>query len=73
MRNGLGVRASSCAVCGSREVGTDAVEHGGWLLLARVPALRPPLDAAPRRAACARARRVRAAVQAVRPEVANAA
>jgi hypothetical protein len=73
MRNGLGVRVSSCAVCGSREVETDAVEHGGWLLLAQCPRCdhrwtqalyEPP--------ALVRAA-VRAGVREVRPEVASAA
>jgi hypothetical protein len=32
MQNGLGRVA--CAVCGSRDVSIDAVERGGWLLLA---------------------------------------
>jgi hypothetical protein len=25
----------ACGVCGSRDVHTDAVEHGGWLALAQ--------------------------------------
>jgi len=72
MRNRFGVRELSCAVCGSQDVQSDAVEHGGWLLLAECPrcdhrwtqALREPPAL------------VRAAVRAgavVRPEVANAA
>jgi transcription elongation factor Elf1 len=30
----LAIRAATCPVCGSREVASDAVEHGGWLMLA---------------------------------------
>ena len=37
MQNGLSNRGPACAVCGSREVRTDAVEQGGWLLLAECP------------------------------------
>jgi transcription elongation factor Elf1 len=34
MQNGISSRAAACAVCGSRDVRTDAVEHDGWLALA---------------------------------------
>ena len=61
MSNGFTVRAGACPVCGVREVESDAVEHGGWLLLAECPrcdhrwtqALReePVLARVPRRAA----------------------
>jgi hypothetical protein len=73
MQNGLVARAAACAVCGSREVRTDAVEHDGWLLLGECPRCdhrwTQRLSAAP---AHARAPALVAAV-AVRPEVANAA
>jgi len=65
------IQAGACPVCGAREVESDAVEHGGWLLLAECPrcdhrwtqALREPPAL------------VRAAmrVREVQPEVASAA
>jgi hypothetical protein len=35
MSNSLGVR--TCPVCGAHDARSDAVEHGGWLLLAECP------------------------------------
>ncbi len=69
----LSLRGAACAVCGSRELRTDAVEQGGWLLLAECPRCdhrwtQPLREApAPPRAA------VRVAAPAARPEVASAA
>ncbi len=31
--NGLSIVGAACAVCGSRELRIDAVDHDGWLLL----------------------------------------
>jgi uncharacterized Zn finger protein len=73
MQNGISIPRAACAVCGSREVRTDAVEQGGWLLLAECPRCdhrwtqRLSETSAP---TCAP---VRVAAAAVRPEVANAA
>jgi hypothetical protein len=73
MANGSSIGGAECAVCGSREVRTDAVEHGGWLLLAECPRCdhrwtqRVSEAPAPARAPA------RVAAAAVRPEVANAA
>jgi uncharacterized Zn finger protein len=73
MQNGPSSLAAACAVCGSREVRTDAVEQGGWLLLAECPRCdhrwtqRLCEAPAPVRAPA------RVAAAAVRPEVANAA
>ena len=68
--NRLSIRAASCPVCGSRELHTDAVEHGGWLLLAECPRcdhrFTQPYGAISAHAVVKVAARVR-------PEVANAA
>jgi hypothetical protein len=73
MQNGLSSHAPACAVCGSREVRSDEVEHGGWLLVGECPRCdhrwTQRLSGLP---APARAP-VRVAASAVRPEVANAA
>jgi hypothetical protein len=37
MQNRLSIPGAACAVCGSHEVRTDAVEQSGWLLLAECP------------------------------------
>jgi hypothetical protein len=71
MSNGLPNRGPDCAVCGSREVRTDAVEQDGWLVLGECPRCdhrwTQRLAEAPARAP------VRVADAALRPEVANAA
>ena len=71
MQNRLSIPGPACAVCGSREVRLDAVEHGGWLLLAECPRCdhrwtQPHGELALRAPA-------RVASGAVRAEVANAA
>ena len=70
MQSTVSNRTAACAVCGSREVRTDAVEQGGLLLLAECPRCdhrwTQPLTEAFARAPA------RVAV-AVRPEVADAA
>ena len=85
MANGFSNHGPDCAVCGSREVRTDAVEHectpraasrrraetSSWLLLAECPRCDHRWT---QRLAEAPARMpVRVAAVAVRPEVANAA
>lgn len=73
MQNGLSSRAAACAVCGSREVRTDAVEQGGWLLLAECPRCDHRWTQRLSEAWTPARAPVRAAAVAVRPEVANAA
>ena len=69
--NGLSIVGAVCAVCGSRELRTDAVEHGGWLLLSECARCdhrwTQPFAGATARAA------VRVAARAHPPEVASAA
>ena len=71
MQNRLSIPGPACAVCGSREVRLDAVEHGGWLLLAECPRCDHRWTQ-PHRELALRAP-VRVASGALRAEVANAA
>jgi hypothetical protein len=71
MQNGLPIRAAACALCGSPEVRTDAVEESGGLLLAECPRCDHRWTQ-PSREALARAP-MRVAAPAMRAEVANAA
>ena len=71
MSIGLSNRGPACTVCGSREVRSDAVENGGWLLLAECPRCdhrwTQPLGEAPARTPA------RVTALAPLPEVASAA
>jgi hypothetical protein len=69
--NGLSIRGATCAVCGSREVHTDAVEQAGWLLLAECA--RCDHRWTQRFAGVTARAAVKASANARRPEVANAA
>ena len=69
--NGLSILGANCAVCGSRAVRTDAVEHGGWLLLSEC-ARCDHRWTQPFAGATARAVR-KVAASSPRPEVASAA
>jgi hypothetical protein len=68
--NGLSIVGATCAVCGSRELRIDAVDHGGWLLLSECARCdhrwTQPF-------AGATARAVKVSAEARRTEVANAA
>jgi len=72
MSSEFSIRVGSCAVCGSREVRRDAVEHGGWIELAECSRCdhrwtQRLCEAIPARAP------LRVASPSVRSEVANAA
>ena len=87
MQDGISIPAMACAVCGSREVRTDAVEQGSksraasrrraetssWLLLAECPRCDHRWTQRLSEASAPARAPVRVAAAAVRPEVANAA
>ena len=73
MSNTFPNRAPACAVCGSCEVRTDAVEQDGWLLLAECPRCDHRWTQRLAEASAPACAPVRVAAAAVRPEVANAA